>query len=336
MKRVAVLGTGGFGTAIAHLAVKAGLHTTLWGRDPAHVGEIVKTRKNLRALPKAHVDEAIMVTSDARLAVAGADCVFIVIPAQFLRSTLQVFQHHVSPGVPLISGVKGLEVGTLKKPTEVFCEVLGPHPTGVLSGPSHAEEILDGLPVSLTMAGTDRNFTEKVRDAFASPMLRIYISTDPLGVELAGALKNVMAIAAGVCDGLALGDNAKAALVTRALAEMTRYGAARGAERNTFSGLAGIGDLITTCYSRHGRNRSVGERRAAGESLDQILKSMTQVAEGVATARALHDDYAANGPLDKFASDLPICSEVYSILYENKHPRKSVGDLMTRPPREEP
>ena len=183
--------------------------------------------------------------------------------------------------------MKGLEIGTHERPTQILGEMLGSRPLGVLSGPSHAEEIVRGLPVSLALAFDDLALARRLRDEISHGALRIYVTSDVLGVEIAGALKNVLAIAAGVCDGLELGDNAKAALVTRALAEMSRYGVARGAKLETFAGLAGIGDLITTCYSRHGRNRAVGERLGRGETLERILGSTTQVAEGVWTAKAL-------------------------------------------------
>ncbi|MBI3818304.1 MAG: NAD(P)-dependent glycerol-3-phosphate dehydrogenase [Planctomycetes bacterium] len=331
MKRFTVLGTGGWGTAMAELALQARMDVTLWGRDPEYVNLMNRTRENPRALPGARISQKIQITSDAAEAVRGAELIFIAIPTQFLRATLGAFAGRVPERAVLLSGVKGIEIGTYKKPSEVFAETIGTRPWGVLSGPSHAEEIMCGLPVSITMASADLSLAKAVRDALASDNLRIYAEGDAIGVELAGALKNVMAVAAGVSDGLELGDNAKAALVTRALAEMTRYGVARGANAQTYAGLAGIGDLITTCYSKHGRNRGVGERIARGETLDTVLKSTTQVAEGVWTVRALRESAASPAA---FSSELPICSEVNAILYEGKPPRKSVHDLMTRPPRE--
>lgn len=336
MKNFTVLGTGGWGTAMAVLAARAGLSVKLWGRDAAYTAEIARTRRNPRAFPgiDATIPAEILITNNELEAVVDADAIFIAIPTQHLRPTLERFRGIVNSGAALISGVKGLEIGTLRKPSEVFTDTIGPRPFGVLSGPSHAEEILLGLPVSLTMASADLLLAKRVRDALSSESLRVYAENDATGVELAGAIKNVMAIAAGVCDGLHLGDNAKAALVTRALAEMTRYGVARGAQIATYSGLAGIGDLITTCYSKHGRNRAVGERAARGESLQQILSTTTQVAEGVWTVKALKQARPAGEPADAFSTDLPICSEVHAILYEGKPARKSARDLMTRPPRE--
>ncbi|MFN0207585.1 MAG: NAD(P)H-dependent glycerol-3-phosphate dehydrogenase [Planctomycetota bacterium] len=334
MKQIAVLGTGGWGTAIAHLANLAGNSVRLWGRDPDYITTIQTTRENSRALPGFRIPESIEITADPKRAVEGADLVFVVIPTQFLRRTLAPFKLLLPPSTPVVSGVKGLEIGSLLKPSEIICDILGQRKWGVFSGPSHAEEIVRGLPASLTMASSDEILAKNVSDAMSSASLRVYTDTDALGVELSGALKNVMAIAAGVCDGLRLGDNAKAALVTRALAEMTRYGQRHGAQLVTFYGLAGVGDLITTCYSSHGRNRAVGEKLAKGAALSQILASTTQVAEGVWTVKALKEARPKNEDPAVFTSELPICAEVYRILFENKPPRNSVIDLMTRPKRE--
>jgi glycerol-3-phosphate dehydrogenase (NAD(P)+) len=334
MTRIAVLGTGGWGTAIAVLANHAGCAVRLWGRDADYVATVHSTRENSRALPGFRIPAGVELTSDAAHAVDRADIVFVVIPTQFLRQTIEPFRGLLAPEVPVVSGIKGLEIGTLHRPSEVFLEILGPRRWGVLSGPSHAEEIVVGLPASLTMASGDPSLGARVRDCLSSRVLRIYVESDTLGVELAGALKNVMAIAAGVCDGLRLGDNAKAALVTRALAEMTRYATARGAQTQTFYGLAGVGDLITTCYSRHGRNRGVGDKLARGATLAEILSTTTQVAEGVWTVKALHDARPPGEDPSAFSAELPICSEVYRILFNNKSPRQSVSDLMTRPVRD--
>lgn len=329
----AVLGTGGWGTAIAQIVAQRGHAVRLWGRDPRHVAEIARTRFNTRALPGARLDDRIHLTAVAEEAVSGADVLFVVIPTQFLRAALPPFPRIVGRDTLLVSGMKGLEIGTLLRPCEVLAQALPGRPVGVLSGPSHAEEVVRGLPASLVLACEDLDRARAIRDALGSPALRLYVSPDVLGVELAGALKNVLAVAAGVSDGLELGDNAKAALLTRALAEMTRFGTERGADPRTFAGLAGIGDLITTCYSRHGRNRGVGERIARGESLAEVLASMTQVAEGVWTAKALYDAYGQAEGRARFVEELPIGAEVYAILHEGKDPRRSVHDLMTRPPR---
>jgi len=326
--RVAVLGTGGWGTALAGVIALNGHRVRLWGRDAAHVAEIARARENARVLPGAKIPVEVELTADARAAVDGAEIALVVIPSQFMRATLAPFRGAMPPGAILVSASKGLEIGTLRRPSEMIAEVLGPHPFAVVSGPSHAEEIARGLPASLVAASRDLEIARRVRDVMASPRLRLYADDDAVGVEIAAALKNVIAIAAGVCDGLKLGDNAKAALVTRGLAEITRFAVAQGARAETFSGLAGIGDLITTCYSRYGRNRDVGERLGRGERADAIAASMTMVAEGVGTARALHDAGVAG------EAEMPICAEVHAILFEGKDPRRSVADLMTRPVRD--
>ncbi|MBL8693053.1 MAG: NAD(P)-dependent glycerol-3-phosphate dehydrogenase [Planctomycetes bacterium] len=324
---VAVLGAGGWGLALSSLLLTHSHRVRIWGRDPAHVLQMQRERRNRSALPGYEFEPGLEVTSDPEAAVAGASWVIVTIPAQFVRATLSPFKGLLAPSVPVVTGTKGLEIGTLLRPTEVLRDALGPHPYAILSGPSHAEEITAGLPASVTAAAPEPALANAVRDLFASPRIRVYTSDDLVGVEFAGALKNVMAIAAGVCDGLALGDNAKAALVTRALAEMSRFGVARGAKLETFSGLAGIGDLMTTCYSKHGRNRAVGERLGRGEAPAAILGGSSQIAEGVWTAKALHDAGAAT------PAAMPIAAEVYAILYEGKPPRASVADLMSRPPR---
>jgi glycerol-3-phosphate dehydrogenase (NAD(P)+) len=333
-RRFLVIGTGGWGTAIAHVLAERGQIVTLWGRDPDYVAQMARTRENPRALPGAKLHDKIAFSSDTRESAKGAEAVFVVIPTQYLRSTLGRFAGMIPGTVPLLSGMKGLEISTHLRPSEVMAQVLGKHPWGVFSGPSHAEEIVRNFPASLALACEDLALARTLRDSMGSPALRLYVTDDATGVELAGAIKNVLAIAAGVCDGLELGDNAKAALLTRALAEMTRFGVARGAKVETFAGLAGIGDLITTCYSRHGRNRGVGERLARGETISKILTSTTQVAEGVWTAKALFELFGGERGRAEFSTELPVCCEVYAIVHEAKDPRRSVFDLMTRPPRD--
>ena len=224
---------------------------------------------------------------------------------------------------------KGIENQTFLRPTQVLSQVLGPRPVAVLSGPSHAEEVSRGLPTSVVAASEDMDLAHWVQGHFTTDRFRVYTNLDPLGVELGGALKNVIGIAAGISDGLGLGDNAKSALLTRGLVEMTRFGVALGAEPATFMGLAGLGDLITTCVSRHGRNRHVGELLARGESRERIETGMSMVAEGVYTAQSVHERAT------QMSIDMPITTEVYRVLYENKDPRRAVTDLMLRSPKEE-
>jgi glycerol-3-phosphate dehydrogenase (NAD(P)+) len=229
----------------------------------------------------------------------------------------------------VLSLTKGIENDTFLRPSQIAAELLGASRVAVLSGPSHAEEVARGLPTSVVVASADAELARDAQAALSTDRFRVYTNLDPVGVELAGALKNIIGLAAGICDGLGLGDNAKSALMTRGLAEMTRFGVAHGAEPATFMGLAGVGDLVTTCVSPHGRNRRVGERLGRGERLDDILASMAMVAEGVYTARSVHDRAARMG------LDMPITAEVYRVLYEGKDPRAAVTDLMLRSPKGE-
>jgi glycerol-3-phosphate dehydrogenase (NAD(P)+) len=231
--------------------------------------------------------------------------------------------------VPFLSVVKGIEYGTFARPSRILEESLGPRSVSVLSGPSHAEELARGLPASVVVSGRDRSLNEGIRDALNRATFRVYTSEDALGVELAGALKNILGIAAGICDGLGFGDNAKAALLTRGLVEIARLGVHLGGRFETFYGLAGVGDVVTTCYSPYGRNRGVGERIGRGETLDRILEDMVNVAEGVPTTRSVHRLSQERGV------EMPITAELYQVLFEGKSPRAAVTDLMERQPKVE-
>jgi len=230
---------------------------------------------------------------------------------------------------PILSLAKGLENGTFLRPSEILTELLGVDKVAVLSGPSHAEEVSRGQPTSVVVAGRDIELIRWIQQRCSTDRFRVYTNLDPIGVELGGALKNVIGIAAGISDGLGFGDNTRAALMTRGLVEMTRFAVACGAEPQTFTGLAGMGDLITTCVSRHGRNRAVGERLGKGEKLASILAAMSMVAEGVYTARSVYQRAHQMG------IDMPITTEVYRVLYEDKDPRSAVNDLMLRRPKGE-
>jgi glycerol-3-phosphate dehydrogenase (NAD(P)+) len=251
------------------------------------------------------------------------------IPTAFLRETLAGMAAEVPPGVPALSVVKGIEQGTFARPSEVIVQTLGPRPVAVLSGPSHAEEIAKGLPASVVVASDDEALAARVRDALNGPTFRVYTNDDVLGVEMSGAMKNILGVAAGICDGLGFGDNAKAALLTRGLVEIARFSCDMGAKPSTFLGLAGVGDVITTCYSPFGRNRAVGMKIGRGATLAEALAGMADVAEGVTTARSVHALARSRGVA------MPITDEVYRILHENKPPRAAVTDLMLRLPKVE-
>ena len=329
--KFAILGDGAWGTALALLLARksADNRVTLWSARPENARLLRERRENVRLLPGVRIDDSVELTEDAALAVADADLVISAIPTVYLRPTLRRLAGVVPASARVLSLTKGLENDTFLRPTEIVQEVLGVSDLAVLSGPSHAEEVSRGLPTSLVAASEDLDLATWVQRAFSTDRFRVYTNLDVLGVELGGALKNVVGIAAGISDGLAFGDNTKAALLTRGLVEMTRFGVALGAEAQTFTGLAGLGDLITTCMSRHGRNRHVGERLGRGEKLADILAGMSMVAEGVSTTRSVHDRARRMG------IDMPITAEVYRVLYEGKDPRAAVVDLMLREHRHE-
>ena len=328
----AVLGDGAWGTALALLLARGPDHAVrLWSARPESGKLLQQRRENVKLLPGVPIPEAVRLTTDVREAIAGADMWVSAIPTVYLRATMtQVRQTLGEPSIaPIVSLTKGIENTSFYRPSEILAEVLGATRIVVLSGPSHAEEVSRGLPTSLVAASSDQELALRTQYHFTADHFRVYTNLDPLGVELAGALKNVIGIAAGACEGLGYGDNALSALITRGLAEMTRFGVALGADASTFAGLAGLGDLITTCVSKHGRNRAVGVRLARGEKLADILAGMNNVAEGVTTARAVHERSARMG------IDMPITAAVYRVLSEGLDPRDAVTGLMLRSPKGE-
>jgi glycerol-3-phosphate dehydrogenase (NAD(P)+) len=329
MRRVAILGAGGMGTALAVLFRKTVHSVQLWARDSAHAAELARERENVRHLPGIRLPEGVEVTPNACDATGGASLIVVAVPSAFLRATLDGLSERIPPGIPVLSVVKGIENATFARPSQIVVETLGMRSVAVLSGPSHAEELARGLPASVVVGGNDDTLNRAVRDALNHGLFRVYTNPDALGVELAGALKNILGIAAGICDGLGFGDNAKAALLTRGLVEITRFAVNLGAQPATFSGLAGVGDLITTCYSPYGRNRAVGERIGRGEPPGAVLAGMVNVAEGVPTTRSVHDQAQQRGV------EMPITDEVDQILFHGKSPRDAVTDLMLRVPKDE-
>jgi glycerol-3-phosphate dehydrogenase (NAD(P)+) len=324
-RRVVVIGDGGWGTTLAVLLHKNGVRTTLWSAFPAHVEELRKEHENKRFLPGVELPEGLQVTADPFEAARGAELAVSVVPTQFLRKVAETFEDALEGKVPVVSATKGIEIETFKTPSEILGEVLGRRPIAVLSGPSHAEEVARGLPASVVVASSDDALARSTQATLSSETFRIYTHQDPKGAELGGALKNVIALAAGISDGLGLGDNAKAALLTRGIVEMARFGMAHGARSATFFGLAGLGDLATTCYSRHSRNRHVGEAIGRGKSLEAILSEMQMVAEGVWTTRALF------GPESEARGiPMPIAEQVHAVLFEGQDPRRAASELMGR------
>ncbi|MCA9052746.1 MAG: NAD(P)-dependent glycerol-3-phosphate dehydrogenase [Planctomycetaceae bacterium] len=330
MTKTAILGSGAMATACSILlADHPDSAVSMWVRKPDHAEELRTHRENVRLLPGVRIPEAIEITADIAAAVDGAELLVAAIPTRFLRESLEALAPALTLHRPVISVVKGIENDTFLRPSQIIEETLGSRAVVALSGPSHAEEIARRLPASVVAASGDVALARRVQAMFSTDRFRVYTNSDLIGVELAGALKNVIAIAAGISDGLGFGDNAKSALMTRGIVEMQRFGVALGAEASTFNGLAGIGDLITTCISPHGRNWHVGERLGQGESLDSILTGMDAVAEGVNTARSVHDLALSRG------IEMPITAAIYSVLFEGKSPLEATTELMDRPPKEE-
>lgn len=329
--RAAVIGAGGWGTAISLLLTERGHNVTLWARSPERAEEINITGKNEHYLPGVSIPTTIKVTNDPE-ELRGNDLYIFAVPSQSLRDVSSKLKDSITNENALyISASKGIERGTLMRMTEVLRETLSVDDKKLLtfSGPSHAEEVARKIPTVVVAAGSDEYNATIVRDAFLLPYFRVYSSTDVLGVELAGALKNVIAICAGILDGEGYGDNTIAALVTRGLAEMRRLGVALGADPETFAGVAGLGDLVVTCLSKHSRNRRVGYALGQGKTLEEILSGMAMVAEGVATTES------AKALAERHNIEMPIVEEIYKILFEHKAHRQATTDLMLREAKDE-
>ncbi|MBK9183126.1 MAG: NAD(P)-dependent glycerol-3-phosphate dehydrogenase [Ignavibacteria bacterium] len=324
--RIGIIGAGAWGTALASVAAENGHSIQLWAREPEVVHAITTTRSNEAFLPGSVLADSITATNTIRDLV-GCEIILNATPTQHVRSTLI---DEVVRGAIVVNVAKGIEIGTHLRVSEIVAQV-APSMTSyaVLSGPSHAEEVILRMPTTVVCASSDLNIARTVQTAFSTPAFRVYASDDVIGVEICGSLKNVIAIAAGIVDGLGLGDNTKAALITRGLAEMSRLGVALGADQLTFFGLAGLGDLYVTCASRHSRNRSVGEQIGKGASLTEILSSMNAIAEGVTTTKAALELAATVG------IELPITQKVAQILFDGVDPRVAIRELMLRPNKSE-
>ncbi len=326
--RWTVIGDGAMGTAAALLLAQKQTHqVSIWCQFAENAEALRRDRENRRFLPGVTIPESIAIETDF-LRCQDADAFVVAVPMVYLRSTLERLASIWKPTrrpVPMVSVIKGIERETFRRPSEIITELLPAAEVIALSGPMHAEELAQGMLASVVSAARDIALAEMAQQAFSSDRLRVYTSADLIGTELGGALKNVIAIAAGICDGANLGDNAKSALMTRGLVEMVRLGKSLGADPRTFYGLAGLGDLITTCVSPHGRNRRVGHRIGAGEKIADILASMVQVSEGVWTSQSVYALAKERG------IDMPVTKEVYQILFENENVEHAIGDLMRRP-----
>ena len=324
MDRIAVIGAGSWGTAVAALAARQRA-VRLWARRPELAKAITTTSENPDYLPGHRLPDGVEATTDLEEAVEGASIVAIAVPSHGFAEVLTGIE--VANDVPIVSLTKGIEVDTLRRMTEVVIDLRpdhDPNRIGVLTGPNLATEVMAGSPTAAVVAMKDPEVASQVQATFMGPTFRVYTNDDVVGCELAGSLKNVMAIAAGMSTGLGFGDNTRAALITRALAELTRLGVALGGAPATFSGLAGMGDLIATCTSPHSRNHRVGLGLAAGKSLDEITGEMNMVAEGVKTTRAVLE------LADRAGVEMPIAAQVGNVLYAGHHPRQAVLSLMTR------
>lgn len=324
--KIAVLGDGGWGTALALTAHANGHRTVVWGAFQENVDAVNANHVNDRFLKGVPVPSDVPFTTDMEEAVKDASVVVLASPSQYLRGTLLRLKPYLRAGEQIVTDIsKGVEKGTLLRMSELCGEILGPTRYAALSGPSHAEEVSRRIPTAVVAASRDASVAKAVQKIFMNDYFRIYTSSDVVGVELGGAIKNVFAIAAGIIDGAGLGDNTKAALMTRGIAEMARLGVKLGGRRQTFSGLSGVGDLIVTCMSRHSRNRFVGEELGKGRRLEDIIRSMNMVvAEGVDTCRAAYGLAAAAGV------ETPIINGIHAVLYENRKPLEIVRELMTR------
>ena len=329
-QRIAILGCGGWGTALGLLLQRRGHQVTIWGVEPAYMDEMRRTRRNPRYLADVEIPEAIALTGEMAECVPQNDIVVMATPTLYMRSVCERARAHLKAGQLLVNVAKGIEEKTLLTGSQIIEDVCGKDKlVAGLYGPSHAEEVARAMPTIVVATSRRPELARRVQAVFMGPRFRVYTNTDVIGVELGAALKNVIAIAAGVCDGLGFGDNAKSALLTRGLAEITRLGVAMGARAATFAGLTGLGDLITTCVSPFGRNLKVGTRIGRGETLQQILDSMQQVAEGVRTT------ISACALADRCGVEMPITREVHAVLFGGKDARQAGRDLMTRDPRPE-
>jgi glycerol-3-phosphate dehydrogenase (NAD(P)+) len=322
----AVLGAGSWGTALAIQFARTGRPAILWGRDPAHLDELIRDGRNRRYLPDAEFPQSLRIERDLGKALLSSRDVLIAVPSHALRGLLQdIAAQRRSDDMRLAWATKGFELSTGLLPHQVVEQVLGEKvPSAVISGPTFAREVGAGLPTAMTVAADDQTFARELAQNISGLNFRAYTSTDVVGVEIGGAIKNVMAIGAGISDGLGFGANTRIALITRGLVEMTRLGVALGAQRETFMGLAGLGDLVLTCTDNQSRNRRFGLALAAGESVATAQKAIGQVVEGVLAARAVRE-------VAKHANvEMPICEQLYRVVHEGVPPKEAVKELMSR------
>lgn len=322
--KIAVLGDGGWGTTLSILLSKNGFGVSLWSASEEYAYFLDKNRNNVKFLPGVKIPKNIKISSDMSKTILAAEVLVLAIPSQYLRGVLSKINPGLLHDKLIVSAVKGIENKTLMRMSEVARDVLGNIRVSVLSGPTIAREVANLIPSAAVVASPNPKTAGLLQGIFMTDRFRIYTNDDIVGVELGGSIKNVIAIACGICDGLKFGANTKAALLTRGLTEMGRLGTAMGAKVHTFYGLSGLGDLVTTCSSVYSRNRGLGEKIGRGRKLKDIVTHMDMVAEGVPTTKSVYELGK------KYKVDMPITKEVYSVLYENKNPLKAVDDLMAR------
>lgn len=327
LKKAAVLGAGSWGTALASVLAENDYQVALWSRNDEHVEQMISTHRNPKYLPDIELAPNIEPTAFLEEAVDGAEGIVFAVPSHAIRAVAHEVSERLRPDQLIVHAAKGFELDTLKRISEVLGEELPTHVEGqivVLSGPSHAEEVAQKQPTTVVVSARDIRLAEQAQDMLINSFFRVYTNPDFIGVEIGGALKNIIALGAGMSDGLGFGDNAKAALLTRGLAEIARLGLAMGAEPFTFAGLAGVGDLVVTCTSQHSRNWRAGYLLGQGHPLEDVLQKMGMVVEGVKTTRAAH------ALSERYSVEMPITRELYRVLFSGKNPRVAVEDLMER------
>lgn len=337
-QRITIIGDGSMATVLALLLESRGLAVTMWGPSPDHVAELIQTRENRRYLPGYRLPDGIRLTADCAQACKDTELLVNAIPTQYIRGVWQRFAEIIPADVPVASVAKGIEQQTILRPTQIIADVLAesadnpdraPRPLASISGPSVASELARCLPATVCAASDDEAFAKVLQQTFTTHWFRVYTNRDLLGVELAGATKNVIALAAGILDGLQAGNNAKSALLSRGLAEITRLGVAMGARQETFFGIAGVGDLATTCFSPTGRNRTCGEQLGKGKKLAEVLDNIAGVVEGVPTTKAVV------ALAEKYRVDMPITQAIHQVLFEGLDPLEAITQLMSREPKPE-
>ena len=324
MAKVSIIGAGSWGTALALLLHKNGNEVTVWSKFEPEIQMLKEHHEHVDKLPGVKLPEDMVFTTDLEAAIKGKNLMVLAVPSTFTRETSQVMAPYVSEGQIIVNVSKGIEESTLMTLSEVIEEEIPKATVAVLSGPSHAEEVGKGIPTTIVVGAKKKRVAEYVQNLFMNEVFRVYISPDVLGIELGAALKNVVALAAGIADGLGYGDNSKAALITRGMAEISRLGIAMGGKAQTFSGLTGIGDLIVTCASMHSRNRRAGILIGQGKTMDEAMAEVKMVVEGVYSAKA------AIALAKKYDIQLPIIEQVNLVLFEGKNAAEAVKDLMLR------